>query len=77
MFCAASVRDKSPEAFETLTKAFTDAVASDAFREAALQENLTPFLTGWDSARTQTFAEDYITLFNQYLPAMEKDMETL
>lgn len=77
MFCAASVRDDSPEAFETLTTAFSDAVSSEAFREAALQENLTPFLSGWDSARTQAFAEDYIALFNQYLPAMEKDLETL
>mgnify|MGYP005997350489 CR=1 FL=1 len=77
MFCSASVRDENPDAFETLTTAFSEAVASEAFRAAAKQDNLTPFLSGWDSETTQAFAEEYIALFNQYLSAMEKDLETL
>lgn len=74
MFCAASVRRDNPEAFDTLVSSFQSAVTSEDFREAAQAEDLTGFLVDWDGARTDAFVDEYVSLIEEYMPAMEADL---
>lgn len=74
MFVSGEVRDEQPEVFAKLSESYGAAVASEGFHMAAERDDLTPFLVDWDADRCRDFAADYVSLVQEYLPAMEADL---
>jgi tripartite-type tricarboxylate transporter receptor subunit TctC len=74
---SAQVRDNHPEVFEKLSSTFMEALKSDAFREAAEEQDIHFFAEVWGPDRMNQFIEEYIALLDEYRPAMERDLEEM
>lgn len=74
---SAEVKNNHPEVFETLSSTFMAALQTDTFREAATEQNIHFFAEAWGPERMNEFISEYISLLDEYRPAMERDLEEM
>jgi len=74
---SSEVAENHPDVFETLSDTFNEALRSEAFLEAAEEQNLHFFSDPWGPARIEQFITDYLAMLAEYRESMERDVQQM